>query len=150
MSNSGDFSMANLLGFLDTDLVLILKTTGLMNDNNSINKSNKWAERIGIPMEWNAHSNNRWCRFKFESELNSTPRDNTDALLNQFLTARAIDGRSGARRSALAPAVRDEINQYLAKQPERSSLSSVGVIPASLSASERSTLIKRQRMQRMS
>ena len=54
VSNSGDFSMANLLGFLDTDLVLILKTTGMMNDNNSINKSNKWPERIGIPMEWNA------------------------------------------------------------------------------------------------
>jgi hypothetical protein len=112
VNNSGDFSMANLLGFLDTDLVLILKTTGLMNDNNSINKSNKWAERIGIPMEWNAHSNNRWCRFKFESELNSTPRDNTDELLNQFFTARAIDGRGGApRRSAFTADVEDEINQ---------------------------------------
>ena len=54
-----------------------------------------------------------------------------------------MDGRSGARRYALAPNVKDEINQYLAQQPEHSSLSSVGVIPASLSASERSTLIKK-------
>ena len=32
VSNSGDFSMANLLGLLDSDsdLVLILKTTGLI------------------------------------------------------------------------------------------------------------------------
>ena len=143
VSNSGDFSMANLLGFLDSDLVLILKTTGLMNNNNSINKSDKWAGRLGIQMEWNFYSHDRWCRFMFESELNSTPRNNTDELLKNFNAAKATNGCGGARRSAFPPDVLAEINQYLAQQPERSSLSSVGVIPASLSASESSALVKK-------
>ena len=143
VSNSGDFSMANLLGFLYSDLVLILKTTGLMNNNNSINKSDKWAGRIGIQMEWNLYSHDRWCRFMFESKLNSTPRNNTDELLKNFNAAKATNGCGGARRSAFPPDVLTEINQYLAQQPERSSLSSVGVIPASLSASEKSALIKK-------
>ena len=78
-----------------------------------------------------------------ESELNSTPRDNTDELLKNFNTAKATYGCGGARRSAFPPDVLAEINQYLAQQPERSSLSSVGVIPASLSASESSALVKK-------
>ena len=140
--NSGDFSMANLLGFLESDLVLILKTTGLMKNNNSINKSDKWAGRIGIPMEWNIYSHDRWCRFKFELKSKSSPSDNNSTLLNNFIAAKAMNGFGGARRGAFDAAVTAEINQYLAQQPVPSSLSSVSIIPAALSASERSIVEK--------
>ena len=131
VSGNGDFTMANVLGFLDSDLVLLLKTIGLITSSNKINYPDTWCTRIGIPMEWNKYKRELWCRFTFESKHRSSPSDNSEALLNQFITAKAMDGRSGARRSALAPNVKDEINQYLAQQPERSSLSSVSIIAAS-------------------
>jgi hypothetical protein len=145
VSGNGDFTMANVLGFLDSDLVLLLKTIGLITHLRTklIILTHGAPGLLGIPMEWNKYKRELWCRFTFESKHQSSPSDNSEALLNQFITAKAMDGRSGARRSALAPNVKDEINQYLAQQPEHSSLSSVGVIPASLSASERSTLIKK-------
>ena len=144
VSGDGDFTMANVLEFMDADLILLLKTTGLMNANNSINIMNTWDMRIGIPMVWDRYKSANWCRFKFESKQKSSPSYNNEALLNQFNRAKAMDGFGSARRKAFdAPEVRAEINQYLAQQPERSSLSSVGVIPASLSASESSALLKK-------
>ena len=144
VSGDDDWTMANILGFLNADFILLLKTTGLMNANNSINIMNTWDTRIGIPMEWDRYKSANWCRFKFESKYKSSPSGNTGALLNQFNAAKTMDGSGSARRKTFdAPDVRVEINQYLAQQPERSSLSSVSIIAASLSASEKSTLVKK-------
>jgi hypothetical protein len=98
VSGFGDFSMANLLGFLDSDLILILKTTDLIISNNSINKKDTWGNRTGIPIEWDRYSNERWCRFKFESKHKSSPSDNNSTLLNNFIAAKAMNGFGGARR----------------------------------------------------
>ena len=62
-------------------------------------------------MKWNVYSHDRWCPFKFESELNCTPRDNTDELLKKFNTAKATYGCGGARRAKFATDVQTEINQ---------------------------------------
>ena len=142
VSGSGDFTMANVLGFLDEDLILLLKTTGLITSKNKINKMETWSTRIGIPIEWNCYAQANWCRFKFETTDKSTPANNNVKLLNQFNTAKANNGCGGARRGAFDAAVTAEINQYLAQQPVPSSLSSVSIIPAALSASERSIVEK--------
>ena len=91
VSGCGDFTMANVLGFLDADLILLLKTTGLITAGNKINNvDDKWCTRIGIPMEWSRYKQERWCRFKFNSTYKSSPSDNNDALLNHFITAQAL------------------------------------------------------------
>jgi hypothetical protein len=44
-------------------------------------------------MEWNRYQSANWCRFTFESKHQSSPSDNSETLLNQFITAKqAMDG----------------------------------------------------------
>ena len=44
-------------------------------------------------MEWNRYQSANWCRFTFESKHQSSPSDNSEALLNLFITAKqAMDG----------------------------------------------------------
>ena len=45
VSGDGDFTMANVLEFMDADLILLLKTTGLRNANNSIKY--QYNEHVG-------------------------------------------------------------------------------------------------------
>ena len=100
VTGDGDFTMANVLGFLEADLILLLKTTGLITSSNKIINADAWCTRFGIPMEWNKYKRELWCRFKFESKNKSSPSDNNEALLNQFNAAKVSNGFGSARRKA--------------------------------------------------
>ena len=51
VSGNGDFTMANVLGFLDSDLVLLLKTIGLITSSKKINYPDTWCTRM---VHWNS------------------------------------------------------------------------------------------------
>ena len=95
--------MSNVLGYNSDDLISMFMSTNMMTAGAVILKKDKWANILGVGIEWRDHGQDRWCRFinPINDSFNdrSGPGDcNRVELLRKFTAEKVYIGRSSNAR----------------------------------------------------
>lgn len=135
-----EFSMSNVLGFLEEDLLNILKVLGLISINGRLSKENTWKKLFPY-IYFNKYKQKHWCRFAVTIDSStSTPTDMENLIiLQKFVALKRINKQDRIER--LDFAVTAEINAFF--ESHNISLSIFNTAPTPrLSASAQNSINK--------